>query len=61
MNLFKTFTLRWWQASLFKISMLAAGIAIGAYWSSFFLSFLGALIVVAVVAGTYVTIIWWRQ
>ena len=30
MNLFKTFTLTWWQAGIFKVGLLALGIAVGA-------------------------------
>ena len=31
MNIFKTFTLKWWQTAFFKWGMLALGIAIGTY------------------------------
>ena len=30
MNLFKTFTLKWWQGALFKWGVFALGIAAGA-------------------------------
>jgi hypothetical protein len=30
-NIFKTFTLKWWQGALFKLGMWASGIAVGAY------------------------------
>lgn len=36
MNIFKTFTLKWWQAGVFKVGMLALGISIGAYWHDVF-------------------------
>jgi hypothetical protein len=36
MNLFKTFTLTWWQAGSFKLGMWASGIAVGAHWHEFF-------------------------
>jgi hypothetical protein len=29
MNILKDFTLKWWQAGIFKIAMLSIGIAIG--------------------------------
>ena len=61
MNLFKTFTLTWWQTSILKISLLAAGIAIGAYWSDIFYSYITWLIVIALVAGIYVTYVWAKQ
>jgi uncharacterized membrane protein len=62
MNIFKTFTLKWWQASLFKLGMLALGIAIGAYWHDLFGGgFLPALIIVAAASLAYVTYAWWKQ
>ena len=61
MNLFKTFTLKWWQTSLFKLGMLALGITIGAYWHGFFGSYPLALIAVAVASLTYVACLWWKQ
>jgi hypothetical protein len=61
MNLFKTFTLKWWQAGLFKWGLLALGIAVGAYWHEFFGSYLALLIVVAAACLAYVTYLWWKQ
>jgi len=61
MNLFKTFTLKWWQAVLFKWGMLALGIAIGTYWYGFFGSYLPILIIVALLSLAYVTYVWWKQ
>jgi hypothetical protein len=61
MNIFKTFTLKWYQAGLFKLGMLALGITIGAYWDGFFGDYVSILIIVAVVSLAYVTYIWWKQ
>lgn len=61
MNIIKTFQLKWWQGSIFKIATLTAGIAIGAYWHDFFADYLGAFIAAAIIAGAYITVIWWRQ
>ena len=61
MNLFKSFTLKWWQASLFKLAMLAAGVAIGSYWADFFHDYLPIVILVAVIAASYVTYVRWKQ
>jgi hypothetical protein len=61
MNPFKTFTLKWWQAGVFKWGMLALGIAIGAYWHDFFGTYLFILMAVAVVSLAYVTYLWWKQ
>lgn len=35
-NPFKSFTLKWWQGSLFKIALISLGIAIGANWPEIF-------------------------
>jgi hypothetical protein len=61
MNLCKTFTLKWWQAGLFKWGMLALGIAIGAYWHDFFGGYLPLLILVAAISLSYLTYVWWKQ
>ncbi len=61
MNLFKTFTLQWWQTGLFKWGLLAAGIAIGAYWHAFFAGYLQLLIMFAAVSLAYVSYVWWKQ
>jgi len=61
LNLFKTFTLKWWQAGLFKLGMLALGIAIGSYWHGFFDGWLPVLIALAAVCLACVTTVWWKQ
>jgi hypothetical protein len=61
MNIFKTFTLKWWQTSLFKLGMLALGIAIGAHWRALFAGCLVILTIVAVVSLAYITYVWWKQ
>ena len=61
MNLFKSFTLTWWQAALYKVGMLAFGIVVGTYWHELFASYLLPLIVVAMVSLAYVSYLWWKQ
>lgn len=61
MNLFKTFSLTWWQAGLFKAGLLAVGILIGANWNAFFTSYFPILIAVAVISLTCVTYVWAKQ
>lgn len=61
MNILKTFTLRWWQTALFKLGMLALGIAVGAYWHHFFGDHLLILIGMAAVSLVYVSYVWWMQ
>ena len=61
MNLFKTFTLKWWQGAVFKWGVLTAGIAIGTYWYEFFARYIVLLIMIAAIALAYVTYVWWKQ
>ena len=61
MNLFKPFTLQWWQTSMFKIGMLTLGIALGAYLHDFFGGYLIILLVISALSLAYVTYIWWKQ
>jgi hypothetical protein len=61
MNPFKLYTLTWWQIGIFKVALLAIGVAIGAYWHEFFGSYLLPLIVVAVVASAYIMIVSLKQ
>jgi hypothetical protein len=61
MNIFKTFALKWWQAGVFKLGMLALGIAIGTYWHSLFGGYLLILTIVAAVGLAYILYVWWKQ
>ena len=61
MNLFKSFTLTWWQGALFKWGVFLLGIVIGAYWSAVFSAYIPVLIIIAVVFLIYVTYVWWKQ
>jgi hypothetical protein len=61
MNLFKPITFEWWQAGIFKAGMWAVGIAVGAYFHTFFGPLLPELIAIAVICLGYVTYVWLRQ
>ncbi len=61
MNVFKTFTLKWWQAGLFKLGLLWLGIAAGAYWHEFFGAYLLVLLTMAATILACVTYVWWKQ
>jgi len=61
MTIFKTFTLKWWEGSLFKWGMLALGLAAGAYWHNYLNNFIPILIAIAVFTLSYITYIWWKQ
>jgi hypothetical protein len=61
MNIFKSFTLTWWQGAFFKWGIFLLGIAVGAYWSQLFLTYVSALLVIAAIFLSYVTYIWLMQ
>jgi hypothetical protein len=61
MNLFKTFSLTWWQAGVFKVGLLSVGVMIGTYCHDIFAGYLLPILVIAVVSLAYVTFIWWKQ
>lgn len=61
LNLFKTFTLTWWQAAFFKIGMLTLGIAIGTSWPGLFSGYLPILLTVAVITLATVSYAWLKQ
>ena len=61
MNIFKSFRLKWWEAGIFKVAIVALGVAVGAYWSDLFIQYIGHLIVIALAAGLYTAYVWWKQ
>jgi dolichyl-phosphate-mannose--protein O-mannosyl transferase len=61
MNIFKTFTLKWWQTGFFKLGMLTLGIAIGTHWHGLFGGGLVILTIVAAVSLAYISYAWWKQ
>lgn len=61
MNIFKTFTLKWWQGSIFKISMAAVGVILGVYFQDFFLRYIALVTAVAILGAIYITSVWLKQ
>ena len=61
MNIFKSFTLQWWEGGLFKWGMFLLGIAVGAYWSGFFSAYIPVLVIIAIIFLSYVTYVWLKQ
>jgi len=61
MNLFKPLTLRWWEGSLFKLSMVALGIVLGAAWPGVFSPFIPLLLILFAVPALYLSWVWWKQ
>lgn len=61
MNLFKTVTLKWWQAAFLKVGLLATGIAVGIYWYGLFSDCLLVFVIIAVICLAYYTFVWSKQ
>lgn len=61
MNIFKNYTFTWWQAGIFKISVICVGVAIGANWPDIFAPYTAMLIAGAVVLGIYIAIISFKK
>ncbi|HTP56682.1 MAG TPA: hypothetical protein VMJ72_00170 [Candidatus Paceibacterota bacterium] len=61
MNIFKHFTMSWWQVSIFKLGLICGGIILGAYFPAFFLNWMPLVIVLFVISCVYLIPVWWRQ
>lgn len=46
---------------MFKLALLAIGVAVGAYWDDFFSRYLIALIAIAVITSAYIAYISLKQ
>ena len=61
MNIFKDFTLKWWQAGIFKFALLSLGIIIGSTWPELFKGWTLVLFLLFLISGGYVTCVWLKQ
>ncbi len=61
MNIFKSFTLTWWQTGLLKLCLISLGIIIGVYFQEFFLQWIVLVTILFVVPAIYITNVWWKQ
>jgi hypothetical protein len=61
MNIFKDFTLKWWQAGIFKLVQLSLGIIIGSTWPELFKGWTPLLFLIFLISGGYVGYVWWKQ
>ncbi|MGA7494619.1 MAG: hypothetical protein WB930_15985 [Syntrophobacteraceae bacterium] len=61
MNIFKDFTLKWWQAGIFKTVPLSLGIVIGSTWPALFKGWTPFLFVIFLISGGYVGYVWLKQ
>ncbi|MFC1789728.1 hypothetical protein ACFLYY_01990 [Patescibacteria group bacterium] len=60
-NIFKSFTLKWWQSGVFKVTAISAGIYIGAYWADFFSGWLEVLLTIFIVGWIYLAYVWLKK
>ncbi len=61
MNIFKSFTLKWWQTGLFKWSLISLGLLVGSAWPDIFIHWRAVLWVLFVAPSIYLTCVWWKQ
>jgi len=60
-NIFKDYTFAWWQAGIFKASVICVGIAVGANWPEVFAQHTILLLAIAVVLGIYIASISFKK
>jgi hypothetical protein len=53
MNLFKSYTLTWWQFGLLKTALIAFGLAIGASWPAVVSGWVPVLWVIFIIPSIY--------
>lgn len=53
MTLFTSYTFTWWQLGIFKLALLAVGVAAGAYWHERLEAYIGALLALGVACALY--------
>lgn len=61
MNIFKSFTMKWWQVGLFKLALASFGIILGVYFQEFFLEWIVLVAVIFALSTLYISKIWWKQ
>ena len=61
MTIFKDRTFTWYQTGALKISVLAFGLAIGAYWPDVFEPYATILLLIGIVFAIYVVIVSLKQ
>ncbi|MES2135323.1 MAG: hypothetical protein V4449_03730 [Patescibacteria group bacterium] len=61
MNIFRPFTLKWWQMALLETSMISLGIIIGVYFPAFFMQWIVPVTILFVAPGLYVLGLWLKR
>jgi hypothetical protein len=56
-KLFGSYTYTWWQMGVFKLSLLAIGLLVGAYFASAVMSAFWVLLTIAVISSAYIIVI----
>jgi len=57
MNIFRDYSFTWWQVGIFKLALLALGVAIGSYFSDTFLPYFSLLIILGLAFGGYIAFV----
>jgi hypothetical protein len=61
MKILKSYTFTWQQMAIFKLALIALGIAIGAYWHTFFGAIITILLVVGIIAAVYILFVSFKK
>ena len=61
MKIFKSYTYKWWQMGIFKLSLLCFGVAIGAYWQDVFLPYISLILGLGIILGIYIIFVALKQ
>ena len=61
MSIFKSFTMKWWQGGLLKISLMSLGIVIGSAWPQIFKTRRPFFLLTYILPGLYLSRVWWKQ
>lgn len=61
MNLFKNYTFTWWQVAIFKIALLAIGVAVGANWPQVFVQYTTILVIIGLAIGIYIAFVSFKK
>ena len=60
-DMFRDYTMRWWQVSLLKVSMVAFGLAVGATWPGAFEGWLLWLWLIFLLPAAYLSYVFYPQ
>ena len=61
MKKMKKITLTFPQATIFKLAMFSAGLAVGAIYAHNVMPYVASLLAVAIIGGGYVSYTWWQD